>query len=495
VTERVARRYPPPMRRLLAVFVLAALLAGRTTARAEDRDFKSEPEWKALLATEAKRLAPLLKTAVKEGYRRQAWYLADRILAAKPGDADATAALETWKDTELTEGPMPSADFVKKRDGELGEIGDEYAKYAEKLEAAQVAPERTHELQVRAHAYGAKYSALHAAMEQAGYVWLGTLLDHEIEPIKKASGPHFQDLAYPLEFDDAFLKVRVRWPEARIVSLGRWRLITDAKPLEAVAAVVALERARDHVVKALGGSPGDDPRPVDVVWIQETETYDKLLGRLLARPEDQKDAALRSSWYERRVAPDHDRLLVAGRDRHNAFAGKHASLLYGAAQPIARLHFAQKAGGSVQGRGAWLVDGLGGALEGLMPPRDAKEGAIDPARCWRLSAARVLQEQGVLLSWDKFLEVDAAKAKEWPRREMKLTFQGSAYDAREVDVAAAQATAFVLGVMTADKGKGARRLGDLLRETIKRDSLPDLDKTLGWKAGRWQQEAERMLAK
>ncbi len=32
--------------------------------------------------------------------------------------------------------------------------------------------------------------------------------------------------------------------------------------------------------------------------------------------------------------------------------------------------------------------------------------------------------------------------------------------------------------MKADKGKGARRLGDLLRDLMKRDNLPDIDKVL-----------------
>ena len=71
-----------------------------------------------------------------------------------------------------------------------------------------------------------------------------------------------------------------------------------------------------------------------------------------------------------------------------------------------------------------------------------------------------------------------------------LKFQ---FEAKDVDVVSAQATAFVVGLMKADKGKGARKLGALLRDLLKRDSLPDLDKTLGWKKDRWQAESDKAI--
>jgi hypothetical protein len=478
---------------LLPLLCLGLFLGVAPAGAEDDRDFRSEPEWKALQAAEAKALGALLKQALKDDLRRQAWYLADRILAAKPGDAEATAALEKWTDVQLMEGMTPSAEFVNKRDKALTLLGDEYAKLAEKLEAAQVDPTRTYPLQVRAHAYGAAYGALHAAFQGAGYVWLGTFLDHEKAPVIQAAQELLDELAFPSEYDDAYLKVRVRWPEARCVTVGPWRLVTDLKPLEAIQALVTLEHARRHLVQVLGGGTSDEARLTDVVLASEAAVYDKIGPRLVTRPEDQQELQQRSSWYDRRIPPESDRLLVCSRDRHNGFAGEHAALLHAGARVIARQHFAQKSGGWVQGRGSWLVEGLGGALEGYARDPKTGSGEIDPSRCWRLAAAKALQGEGVLLSWDRFLEVDAEAAKAWPRRTVKLAFHGTTYEAKEVDVAAAQATAFVVGVMKADKGKGARKLGDLLRELMKRDSLPDLDKTLGWKKGRWQAEADKAL--
>lgn len=493
---RASAAPPRPWQRLAQglLVLLAAVLLGRGPAHAEEpRDWRAEPEWKAFQAAEAKALAPLLKQAVKEDLRRQAWYLAARILAARPGDAEATAALEKWGDAQLMEGLAPSADFAARRDKVLHALGDEYARLGERLEAAGVDPVDCYELQVRAHAYGATYGALLAAIKEAGHAWCGTFGDLEQATLDKAAGPLAADLGFPPEWDDAFLRVRIAWPEAACATLGPWRLVTDLKAPEALAALATLEQARRHLVERLGGGAAADARLVDVVLAQEPATYDRLGQRLLKRPEDQRDMQQRSAWLDRQLPPASDRLLACVRDRHNGFAGPHAALLMGAAPVIARLHLAGKGAGWVQGRGAWLLDGLGGALEGYQLAAGSLPGSIDPRRCWRLCAAHVLRQEGVLLSWERFLEVDAQKAREWPRRTLKVTFQGAAVEAQEVDVAAAQATAFVLGVLQADGGKGGRKLGDLLRDLLKRDSLPDLDKVLGWKKGRWQAEADAVL--
>jgi len=466
---------------------------GGAGADGEERDWKTEQPWKDLVAAEAKALAPLLKQAVKEDFRRQAWYLADRTLAAKPSDGEAAAALEKWSDAQLQEGMAPTPEFVARRDKVLAELGDKVFHFGELLEAAGIDPTRYYELNVRAHAYGSTNATLLAALANAGYLWMGTFLDHEKEPIAEIAGPKLERLGYPLECDDGYLKVRVRWPEAKCLTLGPWRLITDLKPVDAVRTIVALENAREHVVDVLGGGPSQDPRLTDVVLMSEAQIYDKIGPRLLTRPEDMQEMQKRSSWYDRQQAPQNDRLLVCWRDRHNGWIGEDAVLLHASAKVVARQHFGQKAGGWVQGRGAWLIDGLGGAMEGFA--RDPKTGAgeIDPARCWRLGAAKALRLQGVLLSWDKFIELDAQKTKEWPRRAVSVAYRGATYEAKEVDVAAAQATAFAVGLMKADKGKGARRMGDLLRDLMKRDSLPDIDKVVGGKKGRWQAEAEKAI--
>jgi hypothetical protein len=487
-----------PWRLPLGLFSLLCLLPcllvlGPAGAEEEERDWKSEQPWKDLMAAEAKALAPLLKQAVKDDFRRQAWYLADRTLAAKPSDGEAAAALEKWSDVQLQEGMDPTPEFVAKRDKVLAELGDKVFHFGELLEGAGVDATRYYELNVRAHAYGSTNGTLLAALEQAGYIWLGTFLDHEKQPIADLAGAKLERLGFPLECDDAYLKVRVRWPEAKCMTLGPWRLITDLKPLDAVRTLVALEHAREHVVDLLGGGPSEDPRLTDVVLMSEALVYDKIGPRLLTRPEDMQEMQKRSSWYDRHTAPQSDRLLVLWRDRHNGWIGEDAVLLHAAAKVVARQHFGQKAGGWVQGRGAWLLDGLGGAMEGFA--RDAKTGAseIDPSRCWRLGAAKALRLQGVLLTWDKFVELDAQKIKDWPRRDLSVAFRGATYEAKEVDVGAAQATAFAVGLIKADKGKGARRLGDLLRDLMKRDSLPDIDKVVGGKKGRWQAEAEKAI--
>ncbi|MFM8385508.1 MAG: hypothetical protein ACKOCB_01620 [Planctomycetia bacterium] len=477
---------------LPVVLAVLSLLPARAGAE-EPRDWRAEPEWKALLAAEAKALAPLLKQAVKDDLRRQAWYLASRVLAAKPGDTEATAALESWSDAQLLEGLAPPADFAARRDKVLHALGDEYARFGERLEASGVDPVECYPLQLRAHAYGATYGALLAALQQAGHIFAGTFGDLEQSVLAQAAGPRAGDLAFPPEWDDALLRVRVAWPEACCATLGPWRLITDLKAPEALAALCTLEQARRHLAERLGGGQPADTRLVDVVLAQEAATYDRLGQRLLKRPEDQRDMQARSAWLDRQLPPASDRLLCCARDRHNGFAGPHAALLMGAAPVIARLHLGGKGTAWVQGRGAWLLDGLGGALEGFQRAPGGEAGDIDPRRCWRLHAAGALRKEGVLLSWERFLEVDAAKAREWPRRTVKVTFHGEAVDAQEVDVAAAQATALALALLRADGGKGARKLGDVLRDLLKRDSLPDLDKVLGWKKGRWQSEAEAML--
>ena len=52
------------------------------------------------------------------------------------------------------------------------------------------------------------------------------------------------------------------------------------------------------------------------------------------------------------------------------------------------------------------------------------------------------------------------------------------------DIVAAQATALVVGIMKADKGKKLKKLGKLIGDLYKRDSLPDMDKALGLKPGK-----------
>jgi hypothetical protein len=162
---------------------------------------------------------------------------------------------------------------------------------------------------------------------------------------------------------------------------------------------------------------------------------------------------------------------------------------------MAWLHMGAGQGYGVQGRGAWILDGLAGAFEGFLPAKEwKKSGEIDPGACWRLAVAKGLHEAGKLLPWDQFLDLDRAKAEEVPRETLEVAFGGANREAKNVDVVAAQATALVVAILKAEKGGGPKKLAELLTETLKRDSLPDLEKALGWKRARLVEETERAMA-
>src|SRR5262249_21683985 len=95
--------------------------------------------------------------------------------------------------------------------------------------------------------------------------------------------------------------------------------------------------------------------------------------------------------------------------------------------------------------------------------------------------------------WDKFVELDRAGEDQVPRADVKVRFRGAERDGRGLDAVVAQATAFAVGLLTADDGKATRKVGLLLKETLQRDRLPDVDKAMGWPAGRAAQEADKAI--
>lgn len=487
---------PPRWPRFLLLLLLGGALGGvpegLRPAHADDKpNWREEPRYKQLLAAEARALVPLMREALKEDFRRQAWYLADRVLAARPADPEAEKVLETWSDAHLLEGKAPTPAFETRRDRTFEEVGTELAKFAETLNGAGVDAEDYHELTVRALAYGSRYSALVAALQEAGYAFLGGLRDHEVKAIEAVTGERWKSMTFPPPWDDAALKVRVRWPAAACAVLGPWRLYTDLKAMEALHVLCVLEAAREHVEKTLGGGPPALTTPIEVVLFAEGETYVKTAEHLV--PAAEKDDVLsRSAWYSRMLGQG-ERVVACWRHRVNGWIGEDATVLGAAAHAIARRHFAQNAGGGVSGRGAWLLEGLGGALEGFVWDPKTGKGDVEPARCWRLAAAKALRGEGRLLAWDALVDLDRTKAEALPRTEVKLAFRGGTFEAKDLRLADVQATAFAVGLWKADKGKGAKRLGDLLQDLFKRDSLPDLDKALGWKKGRWQQEADKAI--
>jgi hypothetical protein len=483
----------PRFRSLLLLGVLSGLaLLGAGAARAdkpkEKVNWKEEPGYKAIQAAEAKALAQLLRTAMKEDFRRQAWFLADRLLAAKPNDTEAQGVLGKWSDDELMLGMPPTPEFTKKLEKSFQEYGDQYFHFGETLEGSGLDATEYYEINVIAHSYGSQAGALLAALAAAGFEWLGTFHDFEQKALEQAYGPNWKEIVFPPMWDDGYLKVRIRWPEARVAQAGPWKLITDLKPAEAMRILGMLRSAEEHLGDLLGGSAPTDTTTVETLLFSEAPLYDKI-GEHYVHETVRKDFLARSSWYDRR----NSRLFACWRHRDNAWIGEDSTLLHAAAEVIARRHLGLATVGTANGRGSWLLDGLGGALEGLVVDPNTRAPSIEPARCWRLAAAKALRAEGALLAWDKLLELDAEKAKALPRRTVQVAFRGGKFEAKDVDVTAAQATAFVVGLLKADKGKGAKKVGELVRDLLKRDTLPDLDKVVGGKKGRWQAEADKAI--
>src|SRR5688572_10370291 len=151
-------------------------------------------------------------------------------------------------------------------------------------------------------------------------------------------------MSFPPAWDDGFLKVKVRWPEARVAAAGPWRLVTDLKPTEALRLLAVLEVARDHLVDELGGGNAVETAPVDVLVFSEGESYEQV-GRRLLPEKDHAEFLKRSSWYDRASG----RIFAAWRHRVNPWIGEDATVLSEAAKVIARRHFGQNATGNAGG--------------------------------------------------------------------------------------------------------------------------------------------------
>jgi hypothetical protein len=468
--------------------VLVLLAAAAGAVRGEGKDWTTEPAYKTLVQAEVRTLTGLLRAALKADHRRQAWYCADRILAVEPANAEAAAVLEKWRDDELLLGMAPEEGYVRKRDVLLEELGDDYFHFGETLNGAGLDPETYYPINVRALSYGSQAGPLVAALDAERHAWFGTWLDWPREPVQKLLGPYFASVSFPPEFDDDYLKVRVRWAEAKVAVLGSWRFFSDQKHDEALRLLGMLARAEDFFTDTFGGGGKAGGPKTDVLLFTEAAVYDKA-GAKMVPEQAREDFLASSSWYDR----GSDRIFALWRHRENGWIGEDAVLLGQAARRMARRHLGADTGG-VQGRGAWLLDGLAGAFEGFrLPEGSERKGTIDPSRCWRLAVAKALRDEKALLPWEEFLELDAAKAKALPRKTVKVTFRGGTFEAKDADVAAAQATAVAVGILKADKGKGARKLAALLADLMKRDSLGHPEKDLGWKAGRLVEEASRAI--
>ena len=456
-----------------------------------EEPWEKEEGWQMLRTQEAKTLRSLLKTALKKDYRRQAWYLAERLQVADPTDEQALDVLDTWSGGELQLGQTPKKAWLKKRAKALQALGDDYFRFGETLDAAGMDPVTYYPINVRAHAYGSRAGPLVKALQDAGYVWLGAYGPKPREEAESLLGSDPGSFRFPEEYEDDYLRARALWPESRGTEWSTWRLLTDHDYKEALRLLGMLAAAEAWMVSTFGSKARKNDDAVTNLFVfSEHQAYDQI-GPDLIRENDLEDFHGTSGW-EHQERSGERRLLVCWRHRSNPWIGDDDLMLGHAAKIMARRHLASGAGGQVWGRGAWLLEGLRGAFEGFGRNADG-EGEIDPGACWRLAAARALRESGQLLPWERFYDLDRKKAQAVERVSLPLRFGGTEREAKGVDVVAAQATALVIGILKHEQGGGPKKLAALVGDLYKRDSLSDIDKALGWKRGAAAQAAERAM--
>lgn len=478
---RLLRR---PLASLLLLLALAAP-AGGAEPWADEEAFKS------LRKQEVKVLKGLLKAALKKDYRRQAWYLAERLAVIAPDESEAADVLDRWDGKELQIGMAPKKGYCKKRGSTLRKLGDEYFHFGEILEASGMDPGQYYPINVRAHAYGSQAGPLLSSLKDAGYLWLGVYGPKPAKEVEDLLGEDASEFSFPEEFDDDYLKARVVWPESRGALWKRWRLLSDHEYKEALRLLGMLAAAETWLIDNMGSNaPKNDRSMTDLYVFGEWQKYDQV-GAELVPTEDVEKFKLSSGWNVRRRSRDRQ-LLVCWRHRDNGWIGDDDLMLGHAAKVMARMHLAAGAGGEVWGRGAWLLEGLRGAFEGFGLNAEG-EGEIDPGACWRLAAARALRDANRLVPWKTFFELDRRKAEAIARENISIDFGGKPREAKAVDVVAAQATALVVGILKSDPKRGLKKLAKLIGDLYKRDSLPDLNKALGWKRGQAIEIAEEAM--
>ena len=477
------------MRRALRARILPALLAVACLAPSPAR---AEPpkSLEDLHAAEAKALLPLLRAAVKEDFRRQALALAMRIQAADPDNAEAANVIRLPLPTGRQDGRVPTKPFLQKRDQVLGGLATPYAALAKATAAGGKAADAVPLLE-RALAYDDASSEAHQQLELAGRRYAGAWGSLEKPAFEEAFGGVGNAVSFPSEMDDDVWKVRMAWPESKAVAWRRWRLHTTL-PLAEVGPLVRALSAQETTFVATFGThvkpAKEEEPPTDLVLVPDAKVYEKLVD-LLVWDRDRDKAKQAGCWYEAWGR----RLLVLTPTVDNPWVGTQAQVLGQAARVLVRRHLGTGASGGISGRGTWVLEGIVGAYEGFVPS-GADAGDVDPARCWRLCAAKALHADGAWMPWAQAFELDRDAADRVPKVDLaKLKVGGTEHDAKQVAPLSAQATALVVGLWKAEAAKGPKRLATLLEEIYKRDRLPDLDKTLGTGAGKAIEAATKAL--
>jgi hypothetical protein len=418
------------------------------------------------------------------------------VLAGDPGHAEALAVVGR-RPEELVEGVDPEKGFLARRDAAYAKAGAAWAALSRVLTAKGLKPTEYWFVVERALAYGNRDADVVASLEAGDYAWAGTW-----GAVKRQGKwaewvtPLGDAVSWPAEWDDHFLRAKAFWPDARVARLWGWRVIASLPPDDMWRVLGTLAAVETHLVDALGSirkAPRDARREeeelTDLLLLPDVALYERigLVDLEDAAPEDRARFRAATGWHD----AGRRRLLVLAKHPVDPWIGDDANWVGFAAKALARRHLGPPTGW-ISGRGTWILDGVAGAYEGFVA-KGTTGGEVDPARCWRLAAARALLDAGALPPWETLLDLDRRQADDFPRARASFRFAGAARAVEKVDVVAAAATALVVGVLTADGGKGGKRLAALLEETMKRDRMPDLDKTLGWPKGRAFAEAKRVL--
>lgn len=479
--------------RFLLVLVLAAL--GGADAARGGPGWESDPRYGELRDQEVKELGALLEKARKDEFHAQAWWLADRMLALDPENERALSVAEGLFPDDLDRAAVPNDRFTKARDKAFEDLGDAYFRFGEQLEAAGVDPTDYFPVTLQAHRYGSRAGTLLTALENAGCVWLGTFDEESRTRVDELLGRHAARATWPPSWDDAYVRVRSRWPEGKVADLGDLRLVTDVgrepalrllRTLAEIDAWLATWEGGRAASKKARGPATAGTRYEFLVFLDQAR-FAKIAPEFV--DEREREDLLKTSAFRARTRA---RTLVSFEHRQHPFVAGEATWAGAAAATLARRRWGAGQGGSVRGRGAWLLEGLAAAFEGFHLDEDGQP-QIDPGRCWSLAVAARLREEGRLLPWEDLLELDEAGAAAVPRVDVEADIAGTQRVLKDVDVVRVQSAALVIGMVKGDGERGARRFAKLVTDLIKRDSLPDLDKAMSWKKGRHVDEADRAM--
>lgn len=511
--RRTARALPAPLR---LVGLLAALTFGGPSAGHAGPPVDPQAVVDAVHALEGKALLPVLRAAVKSDHRRQAWWLAGRLLAVLPKSDEATTALKAFTPEQLQEGEAPSRAFVAQRDAALKKVGAAYAKAAREVTASGAPAEAAWPLVERALALGNDDADVVQAAATAGETFCGGFGMVKTLDVEEWLGTTPTPVLWMSDWDDASLRVRVVWPDAKVARIGVLRVAVGGTPNEALPRLALLSAVDATFVRMFGSLAKEekDPERAAETWstlvlATEPAVFEKVAkavttsGGRRARPAESPEGA--SSWLEpwRRIA------VVLREHRDNAWVPPDALACGMAAYLLARHHLVAPVGGSPFDSGTWaLLTGLRGLFEGAARSSQGRAAVVSLGSCasWRVAVARAARDRGTFHAWPSLLAMSGTEVAELPLVDFGVSYRGASQEARRVTIASAQATALVATLVLRDTEKadgkpdskpdtkpdrGARRFAGLLSDVAKRGAAPDLDKAVGARPGtvaRWVDE-------